>query len=352
MGDVPNPNYVDWTFAKTTGARLVPPGPDVTPEYASEVVEEIRTLSRRAVEPVAATSQLTAPGDAPPALVVDRPTWLELNADSMEAMLAPALTALEERREKTPSAPAQAVGSKLTGAEAGGMLAFLSTKVLGQYDIAPEGTPALLLVAPNIVHVERRLKVVERDFRFWVCLHEETHRLQFTAVPWLREHLIASARTLATDLVPDEESLRERLEQVTTNLPKVFSGEGQGLGELVITPEQREQMARVTAVMSLLEGHADVVMDDVGPEHVPTVETIRRRFTERRKGAGAIDRLLRRLLGLEAKMRQYRDGATFVRAVQEQVGVAGFNAVWTSPETLPTPLEITDPAAWVRRVHG
>lgn len=349
---MPNPNYVDWTFAKTAGARLAPPGPDVSTAEATEIVGQIRELSRRAVEPVAATSRLTAPGDAPAALVVDRPTWIEVNAESMSAMLAPALEAIEERRDKAPWGPAQAVGNKVTGAEAGGMLAFLSTKVLGQYDIAPQGTPALLLVAPNIVHTERELEVVERDFRFWVCLHEETHRVQFTAVPWLREHLIASARRLAIDLVPDQETLRERLEQVTSNLPKVLSGDGQGLSELVITAEQREQMARVTAVMSLLEGHADVVMDDVGPEHVPTVETIRRRFTERRKGAGAVDRLLRRLLGLEAKMRQYRDGAVFVRSVQESVGVEGFNAVWTSPDTLPTPLEITDPSAWVRRVHG
>ncbi len=346
------PKYVDWTFAKTAGARLVPPGPDVSHEEAAQIVEEIRELAALAVDPVAATSRLRAPGHAPPPLVVDRPTWIEVNADSMAAMLDPALEAIGKRRDKEPWAPAQAIGSKLTGTEAGGMLAFLSTKVLGQYDIAPGGTPALLLVAPNIVHTERQLKVVPRDFRFWVCLHEETHRVQFTAVPWLRDHIIDSARTLAVDLMPDPQMLRERLEQVATQLPRVFSGDSHGLAELVITPEQREQMAKVTAVMSLLEGHADVVMDDVGPEHVPTVETIRRRFTERRKGAGAVDRLLRRLLGLEAKMRQYRDGAVFVRTVQESVGVEGFNAVWTSPQTLPTPHEITDPTAWVRRVHG
>jgi putative hydrolase len=104
--------------------------------------------------------------------------------------------------------------------------------------------------------------------------------------------------------------------------------------------------------MSLLEGHADVVMDDVGPAHIPTVAAIRAKFTTRRKGAGSADRLLRRLLGLEAKMRQYHDGAVFVRAVQEKVGVDGFNAVWTSPETLPQPQEIADPLAWVRRVHA
>ncbi|KRE37402.1 coenzyme F420 biosynthesis protein [Janibacter sp. Soil728] len=344
--------YVDWKFAKTAGARLVPPGPDVSHDEAAETVAEIRELAAAAVAPVAATSRLTAPGDAPAPLVVDRPTWIEVNADSMAALLDPAMQAMASRKSKEPWGPAQAIGSKLTGAEAGGMLAFLSTKVLGQYDIAPDGTPALLLVAPNIVTTERDLSVVPRDFRFWVCLHEETHRVQFTAVPWLRGHIIDSARNLAGDLMPDAESLKSRLEQMATQVPRVLSGDGQGLAELVITPEQRERMAEVTAVMSLLEGHADVVMDDVGPDHVPTVATIRERFTTRRKGAGAADRLLRRLLGLEAKMRQYRDGAVFVREVQDTVGVDGFNAVWTSPETLPTALEITEPAAWVRRVHG
>ena len=346
------PNYVDWSFAKSTGARLVPAGPEVSHEEAAQIVEEIRELAARAVDPVAATSRLTAPGDAPAPLVVDRPTWIGVNADSMAAMLDPALEIIGKRHTKEPWGPAQAIGGKVTGAEAGGMLAFLSTKVLGQYDIAPGGTPALLLVAPNMVHTEREIEVDPHDFRFWVCLHEETHRVQFTAVPWLRDHIIDSARNLTVDLVPDTTALRERFEQVAMQLPKVLGGESQGLAELVITPEQREEMAKVTAFMSLLEGHADVVMDDVGPECVPTVETIRKRFTQRRKGAGSVDRLLRRLLGLEAKMRQYRDGAAFVRAVQEQVGVDGFNAVWTSPQTLPTPLEITDPSAWVRRVHG
>ena len=345
-------NYVDWKFATSAGTRLVPPGPDVSPEEAVDAVEEIRALAGQAVEPVAATSRLRAPGDAPAPLVIDRRTWIEVNAASMSGMLDPAFEAASRRKTKEPSAAAQAVGSKITGAEAGGMLAFLSTKVLGQYDLAPDGDPALLLVAPNIVATERDIEAVPRDFRLWVCLHEETHRVQFEGVPWLREHVIDSARALTSDLMPDGEALRARLEQMATQLPRLFSGDSQGLTELVITPAQRERLADVTAVMSLLEGHADVVMDDVGPEHVPTVATIRARFTKRRKGAGAVDRLLRRLLGLEAKMRQYRDGATFVRTVQDAVGVDGFNAVWTSPETLPTAREITEPAAWVQRVHG
>ena len=344
--------YVDWEFAKSTGRALVPAGPSVTPAEARAEVEAIRAAALTARQPVAETARLETPPGAPDALVVDRATWIAVNADSMSALLDPAISSIVEKRGVTPGATAQAVGGKVTGAEAGGLLAFMATKVLGQYDIAPSGTPALLLVAPNLLSVATELGVDRADFRAWVCMHEETHRVQFTATPWLREHVIREARTLAIDLAPDQDRLQELAGRITERLPELFQEGSTGLAELFTTPEQREQLARITAVMSLLEGHADVVMDDVGPAHIPTVEEIRRRFTARRRGAGAPDRLLRRLLGLEAKMRQYHDGARFVRGVQEAVGVDGFNAVWASPETLPLPREITDPTAWVRRVHG
>jgi coenzyme F420 biosynthesis associated uncharacterized protein len=228
----------------------------------------------------------------------------------------------------------------------------MATKVLGQYDLAPHGTPRLLLVAPNLVQVERELGLDPSDFRLWVCMHEETHRVQFTAVPWLREHMVERVRTLATDLVPDPESLQETLSRLGRQLPDALRSGGAGLTDLITSPEQRAELAQVTAVMSLLEGHADVVMDEVGPSVIPSVAHIRRRFDERRKGVGAFDRMLRRLLGLEAKMRQYRDGAVFVRAVVDEVGIDGFNRVWESPETLPTPTEIEKPSQWVTRVHG
>jgi len=176
--------------------------------------------------------------------------------------------------------------------------------------------------------------------------------VQFTAVPWLREHLIGEARRLVVDLAPDPDDLQALARDVAQRLPEVFREGGTGIADLFTTAEQRHQLAQLTAVMSLLEGHADVVMDDVGPAHIRSVAEIRAKFTQRRKGAGALDVMLRRLLGLEAKMRQYRDGAAFVRGVQEAVGVEGFNAVWTSPQTLPLPEEIADPQAWVHRVHG
>ena len=348
----PPPSYVDWSFAKATGARLVQAGPSVSAAQAREAVEQIRRLAAEAVEPVAATSRMNAPGEAPPPLVIDRPSWISVNADSMSALMDPVFADVMSRRDATPSATATAIGGKVTGAEAGALLAFLSSKVLGQYDLAPGGEPTLLLVAPNMVQVARDLQVDDTDFRRWVCMHEETHRVQFTAVPWLRDHMIAQARAIAAEMTPDPETLQEKAQQLLTRLPEAFSGDGGGLADLFGTPETREKVAELTAVMSLLEGHADVVMDEVGPQVIPSVEEIRRKFTKRRQGQGAVDKLLRRLLGLDAKMRQYRDGAVFVRAVVDTVGWDGLNAAWTSPATLPKPVEISDPAAWVARVHG
>ncbi|HET7477239.1 MAG TPA: zinc-dependent metalloprotease [Dermatophilaceae bacterium] len=345
--------FVDWEFAKATGRRLVPAGPRVTPSQAAAVVNELRGAARRARQPVADTARMHAPDDAGPVLVVDRPNWIDANVDSMSDMLEPVIEAmLNKRAEHRQSPVVTAIGGKVTGGEAGGLLAYLASRVLGQYDIAPAGTPRLLLVAPNILATETEMGVDPSDFRLWVCLHEEAHRLQFTAVPWLRQHLLDAARALAVDLVPDVDHLGERLQDIARRLPDVLRSGGPGLTELVATPEQRAAMARLTAVMSLLEGHADVVTDDVGPSVVPSVAQIRAKFQQRRAGQGSVDRLLRRLIGLEAKMRQYRDGAVFVRAVIDRVGVDGFNRVWDSPQTLPLPEDIEDPQRWVARVHG
>jgi coenzyme F420 biosynthesis associated uncharacterized protein len=343
---------VDWEFAKAAGARIVPAGPRVTADEAAGVVASVHHAASRAQQPVADTARLHAPGTAPAPLVVDRPTWIGLNADSMSAMVDPVFAKIVGRRKEQPSPAVAAVGGKVTGGEAGALLAFMASKVLGQYDLAPGGTPRLLLVAPNLVHVERELGVDPEDFRLWVCMHEETHRVQFTAVPWLREHMIERARSLASEMAPDPEKLPDTISRIAKQLPDALKSGGAGLTELIATPEQREKLAQMTAVMSLLEGHADVVMDEVGPQVIPSVAEIRAKFNERRKGVGAFDRLLRRLLGLEAKMRQYRDGAVFVRSVVDEVGMDGFNRIWTSPETLPLPREIEEPSAWVARVHG
>ncbi len=352
---------VDWDLAVSTASRIAGPGPEVSREEAAAVVEELREGAARSTPLVRDYTGLVAEAGSAPVLVVDRPGWVQANVDGFAYVLGPLLDKMEERRDSgsSPSSPfGDAIGSRVTGLELGAVLGFLGGKVLGQFDPfhAPAGSAEvgrLLLVAPNIVHAERELDAVPADFRLWVCLHEETHRVQFTAVPWMRDHIQAEIATLVGSVDVDPARMAAALGDAVRRAGDVLRNrDGAGLVDLFASPEQRAVIERVTGVMSLLEGHADVVMDGVGPEVIPTVATIRRRFDRRRQGVGTLDRLLRRLLGLDAKMAQYRDGAAFVRAVVDAVGMDGFNKVWVEPANLPSKAEVADPEAWVRRVHG
>ena len=364
---------VDWNLAVATATRLVRPGPEVTRDEAREIVAELRRHAKASEEHVRAYTRMIPDGHQPvdtPVLVVDRAGWVKANVAGFRELLKPLLEKLQERRAGTPGGTVfGAVGGKVTGVELGMLLSFMASRVLGQYEtFAPAGRdfPAaenggrLLLVAPNIVHVERELDVDPHDFRLWVALHEETHRTQFTGVPWLRDHLEGEIQSFLGETEVDPmtvlERLREAAQAMTGNRPEGQDADehdsGRSIVELVQTPGQREVLSRLTAVMSLLEGHADYVMDGVGPQVVPSVAEIREKFQQRRaSGASRLDLALRRLLGLDAKLRQYRDGERFVRAVVDEVGMDGFNRVWTSPNTLPTKAEIAKPADWVARVH-
>ena len=337
--------YIDWDLARRTGHRIVKDGPKVTLDEARAAVAELHSAADRAHQPVADTAALHAPAGDTPVHVVDRTAWIDANTASMGALVAPAVEKITAKKAAGPTV--RKVGAKVTGAEMGALLGYVASKVLGQFDLAPEGTPSLLLVAPNVVQVERELGVDPSDFRLWVCLHEETHRVQFTAVPWMREHLFGEIRALTESVEPQR--LTEDLVRTVSEVAR-GARSGRSLPELMGTPEQREIIDRVTGMMSLLEGHADVVMDEVGPTVIPSVARIRARFNERRKGIGPLDRVLRRLLGLDAKMAQYRDGARFVRAVVDKAGMAEFNTVWESPANLPSKEEIADPDAWMGRV--
>jgi len=353
-------SMVDWDLAASTGRRLVRGGPETTMEEAAAAVVELREATDRADGHVRALTQLHADGPTPPVRVVDRAGWIETNCVGMRSLLDPLVDRLQQRQDKSPGPLAMAVGSRATGLQTGAVLAFVASRVLGQYDVfGPQGGE-LLLVAPNVVEAERRLGVDASDFRLWVCLHEVTHRLQFTAVPWLAGYLREQVGQFvdATDLDPDV--LRERLSLLLKGVVSSVRGgsdaagdaAGEGILALVQNPAQREVLDRLTAMMSLVEGHAEFVMDEVGPDVVPSVATIRRRFTQRRKGTGPLDRILRRLLGLDQKMRQYADGRKFVAGAVAEVGMAGFNAVWSGPETLPRKEELAAPGDWVRRIHG
>ncbi|MFD4127637.1 zinc-dependent metalloprotease [Streptomyces globisporus] len=372
MTSIGGAQMVDWNLAVATATRLVRPGPDISREEARAVVAELRRHAKASEEHVRLFTRMIPEGTEPedtPVLVVDRPGWIKANVAGFRELLQPLLAKMESRRSGGPGgAVLGAVGGKVTGVELGMLLSFLASRVLGQYEtFAPatrelpasaNGGGRLLLVAPNIVHVERELDVDPHDFRLWVALHEETHRTQFTGVPWLRDHLRGEIQTFLdeTDVDPTTflERLREAAQSLSGGRPEGEQGESdtRSLVDIVQTPAQREVLGRLTAVMSLLEGHADYVMDGVGPEVVGSVSEIREKFQQRRaQGAGRLDQALRKLLGLDAKLRQYKDGEKFVRSVVDEVGMDGFNRVWTSPNTLPTKAEIAKPADWVARVH-
>ena len=391
---------IDWDLAISTGTRFARQGPQVSLADARAVVAELRGLTAVVQQPVREVTGLTSREVTGPVAVVDRPGWIKANVGGFRVVLEPLAEKLAERGSGVPAAGSvvAAVGSRVTGVQAGLILAYLSARVLGQYELflppgeggagdgtdvvatpatatatpnganggngasgasangayahdAAQGVGRLTLVAPNIVMVERELGVDPHDFRRWVCLHEETHRVQFTSVPWLRGYVqgMMTEFLLASDL--DPAAIVDRLRAAAGAVAgAVRGGDGESLIEAMQTPAQRALLDKLTAVMTLVEGHGDYVMDAVGPQVVPSVAEIREKFNSRRGSAGRVEQILRRILGIDLKMKQYAEGSRFVRTVVEEAGMAGFNKVWTSPQTLPTRAELSRPADWLARV--
>ena len=357
-------SLINWDLAASTAARLAPAGPVLNEKAIGEAVESLRRLADASVPHVHEITGLEAARDLRDSsvLVVDRASWAKANTQSFAVMLKPAMQKMLDSRRGTLSPSAASVSGAITGGQLGAVLAFLSSKVLGQYDpfaaLAENSTaPAagrLLLVAPNIVAVERELNVAPEDFRLWVCLHEQTHRVQFAAAPWLRHHMLEQIDELSGHLLGNVDSLMERASAAARSLKdRSATGNTPGRGailDLLQDPEEKAAISHLTAVMSLLEGHANVVMDAVDASIVPSVKTIRQRFNDRGKDRGVIEKFIRSLLGLDAKMRQYSDGARFVRAVVDVAGMEGFNRVWESVDHLPTEPEIHDAKLWIDRM--
>lgn len=342
---------IDWDLAVATGVRLASKGPDLEPDEARTVVRSLRGFAQEAVAPVRETTGLVA-ADSHGAVVVDRRAWIASNVDGMRLVIS-RWSALTEQTESAP-AVVRGLGSRGTALQLGAVLAWLSGKVLGQYEaLTSHGDPGrLLLVAPTIVQVERTLDVPPDDFRLWVCLHEETHRAQFGGVPWLADFLADRITALLEASGLGARETLQRLVAYAYALVRSVRGDAEvSVVEAIQSPAQREIFDEVTALMSLLEGHADVVMDEAGAALIPSLPTIRERFSTRRQQPGALESFARRAIGMDAKLRQYTDGAAFVREVVDSVGWPGLNTVWTGPESLPSRTELHDPQAWLRRVR-
>ncbi|PCK26230.1 MULTISPECIES: zinc-dependent metalloprotease [Rhodococcus] len=339
---------VDWSLAAKAGIKLARGGPAMSRYTAETATAELAEASKRAELPVREVTGLADGLPVPAADVLDRAGWITAASRSMAHLTG-----------ADPDGSGNLIVGKPAGLQAGAMLAYLSSAILGQYDPFTGEHGTLLLVTPNIVSVERSLRLNPSDFRLWVCLHEVTHRVQFSSSPWLAEYMKESVETLGATVDESMTDVVGRLAAELRSRKEPDSSDGATAGGIIgllrasQAEPQRDALDRMLVLGTLLEGHADHVMDAVGPAVVPSVATIRTAFDKRRqRKSNPVQRIIKMLLGMDAKMAQYVRGKAFVDAVVLKVGMEQFNTIWTGPETLPLLDEIDNPDAWVMRVLG
>ena len=343
---------VDWDLALKLGRR-------VAGEEATGVdPEAARETANRALTMALAYTTLVPPRPVPELEVVTRDEWIDSNLGDLAKLLAP----VEERLAPEIRLPgllepaARRALAAAAGAEAGAVVGYGSKRVLGQYQVSlrPDpGEPRLLLVGANLPQTASKLDVDREGFLLWVLVHEQTHSIQFGSVPWLREHLAGLVGELldsasggldvsailgrAKDLLaPDPRAGLRRI--LDGELTRIFAGQKQG-----------EVMDRMAAVMAVIEGYAEHVMDEASAE-VPGLALMRERMDARRAQRTGVADLIARILGMGAKLRQYELGKRWCDAVAAEAGIRGLDRVWEGPEALPTLAELDEPQAWIRRV--
>jgi coenzyme F420 biosynthesis associated uncharacterized protein len=287
--------------------------------------------------------------------VVDRAEWAEVNLTSLCKMLGPVSDRLSNRLEMAGplAGPLRAVTGATLAAESGLVMGYMSQRVLGQYELSlleAEATPRLLFVGPNLNKAVRELSADRDSFLRWIVLHELTHVLQFSGVPWLRDHLSALMREyMKTVEVRVERGAAGGLPSWPDPQKIVEAFREGGLVALVQSREQRRIMERIQPAMSVIEGYSEHVMDAVGERVLTGYAGLREGMERRRASRSAPERILQRLLGLDMKMRQYEEGKAFCDAAVERGGMEALNRVWDSPKSLPTMAELRDPDAWLAR---
>jgi coenzyme F420 biosynthesis associated uncharacterized protein len=364
------PELVDWTLAARVGRRVA--GGDSLPVRAAWS-QRFTDLSAVADQAVADFTQLGGSLPAPVAEPLDRAQWVERNLATLRRLLRPLAAKVAEHRTwqaqgRVPAA-LRASTQKAVGAQAGTLLGYVAQRVLGQYDLPvpadganadgppPDGPPAgsggdgaVWYVVPNIVGLERRHGFKPADFRLWIALHETAHRRQFRGVPWLPGHLHGLIDAYLGSVDVDEELIRRLGRQAQHLARRALAGERFDLLDLVLSGEQREVVDRIQAVMTVLEGHGEFVMERVGARLVPGHEQMHNTLRNRRAHAGAAERLLQELLGLRQKLDQYDKGERFVRRLYQRGGVEAVNHVFAAPDALPSLAEIGDPDRYLARV--
>lgn len=354
---------VNWDTAERVaawvGSRTRVPAP-----YRPDLLQsEFAELTEQAEELVAASTGLRSAAGPARARVTDRAGWVSANVASFQRLLGPHLDRLDPSRLAETNAllsrlsgPLASAGRTATGAQMGVVLGWLSTRVLGQYDLllteeAADEQDLVYFVGPNIVALERQHGFEPREFRLWLALHEVTHRCQFTAIPWMRDYFVSLVDEGIGSMEPDPTRLPAAIKRMAEQIRAGRNPlDDNGALGLVATPEQLEGLHRIQALMSLLEGHGDVTMDRAGAADIPSAARFAEVLRQRRKQAHGLSRLLQQLIGIEAKLRQYEEGERFIAAVEALGGPALLDNAWRGPQWLPSLEEIREPSIWITRV--
>lgn len=338
---------LDWTLAERVAQRVAARLPVADHRL---ITADVAPLVADAARRVSAETGLVPPTE-PDVRVVDRAEWVTASLAGFRQLLGPVI---ERMASRTPSRARRAFG-RVGAVELGALTGWMSGRVLGQYDVLVAGdggnTDAVYLVGPNLTALEHRFGFDPEQFRTWVVLHELTHRAQFRGVPWMREHYLALVGEVLDGIDTDPRRLLATMREVAGDRAaarqRIRDG---GAAALFMPPAQRDAMDRVGGLMSLLEGHGDIVMDRAGADALPEAERFSRVLRERRRQQNPAARVMQRLLGFEAKLNQYRAGEAFVAAVEATAGPRGIDACWAEPANLPTAAEIRHPATWLTRV--
>ena len=349
---------VDWpTVERVAISRLARIPGGLSAEQLRATEPDYAAAMTRIVPALSAALGTELPGVVERVGVVDRAGWVRANTVSFASLIGKLEKDLLDQVVPPGGGLAQATmaiaNRWITTRQLGFLLGFMGGRVLGQYDLAllsAEAAPGrLLFVEENIRQTAKALDVPLASFRTWIALHETTHAFEFEAHPWLRPYL---ATRLERQMKLFGSDVRGMGREAVRGLGRALRGEGGGEHwmERLMGPEQHALFRETQAVMSLLEGFSDYVMDEVGRDLVPDVERISARFHERRTRRTPFERAMLRVTGLDLKMEQYKKGEIFVRAIADARGQAALARLWDGPETLPRDGEIEQPERWIARV--
>jgi coenzyme F420 biosynthesis associated uncharacterized protein len=340
---------IDWILAEKIAGLVAGTGDGGHP------TADLALLTAESERRVIAYTGLQPGAALPKPEGIGRREWVTSNIQAMRALLDPVL----ERAGQGlgPLRPAMRIAvSVVVTTEVGLVLGYLAQRVLGQYELVlldeavENHPPRLLFVLPNLGQAVQSFSAEEREFMTWVALHEVTHAVQFSGVPWLHGHVAGLVRELLQTAELRIETPRKLHVPSGEEIRRVAGALRRGDLIAIATSEaERETLDRVQAVMAVIEGHAEHVMDAVAPDLLPSLPKLRAALDRRRRSQSRLSRLVARLLGLELKLRQYEQGKYFCDAIVRARGPVALRHVFSGPEALPTLNEIQNPRAWLAR---